>query len=76
MPEDVTKHTLDKGNALMPDWRKRIATFPVMDMKKVQSLRKLVALDQFGSVLAQTVIYLIGRPERKSEAESTVNVAI
>ena len=33
---------------------------------------KLVALDQFGNVLAQAVIYLIGKPERKAEAEATV----
>ena len=33
---------------------------------------KLVALDQFGNVLAQAVIYLIGKPERKAEAERTV----
>ncbi len=33
---------------------------------------KLVALDQFGNVLAQAVIFLIGRPERKQEAENTV----
>ncbi|NLS91058.1 MAG: S1 RNA-binding domain-containing protein [Planctomycetaceae bacterium] len=33
---------------------------------------KLVALDQFGNVLAQAVIYLIGKPERKEESQSTV----
>ena len=33
---------------------------------------KLVALDQFGNVLAQALIYLIGRPERKAEAVRTV----
>jgi uncharacterized protein len=33
---------------------------------------KLVALDQFGNVLAQSVIYLIGKPERKEEATNTV----
>ena len=33
---------------------------------------KLVALDQFGNVLAQAVIFLIGKAERKAEAERTV----
>ncbi len=33
---------------------------------------KLVALDQFGNVLAQALIYLIGKPERKEESENTV----
>ncbi len=33
---------------------------------------KLVALDQFGNVLAQALIYLIGKPERKAESVSTV----
>jgi uncharacterized protein len=33
---------------------------------------KLVALDQFGNVLAHAVIFLIGKPERKEEAKATV----
>lgn len=33
---------------------------------------KLVALDQFGNVLAHAVIFLIGKPERKEEAQATV----
>ncbi len=33
---------------------------------------KLVALDQFGNVLAQSLIYLIGNPERKAASERTV----
>ncbi len=33
---------------------------------------KLVALDQFGNVLAQAVIYLIGKPERREESQNTV----
>lgn len=32
---------------------------------------KLVALDQFGNVLAHAVIFLIGKPERKEEAKAT-----
>ena len=33
---------------------------------------KLAALDQFGNMLAQDVIYLIGKPERREEARSKV----
>ncbi|MFH1268513.1 MAG: Tex-like N-terminal domain-containing protein [Planctomycetota bacterium] len=33
---------------------------------------KLVALDQFGNLLAQDVIFLVGRPERREEAKRTV----
>ena len=33
---------------------------------------KLVALDQFGNLLAHGVIYLVGRPDRKEEAKRTV----
>ncbi len=33
---------------------------------------KLVALDQFGNVLAHEVIYLVGRPDRKEEAKRIV----
>ncbi len=33
---------------------------------------KLVALDQFGNLLAHAVIYLVGRPDRKEEAKRTV----
>ena len=33
---------------------------------------KLVALDQFGNLLAHAVIYLVGRPDRKEEAKQTV----
>jgi len=33
---------------------------------------KLVALDQFGNLLAHAVIYLVGRPDRKDEAKQTV----
>ncbi len=33
---------------------------------------KLAALDQFGNLLAQDVIYLVGRPERKAEAKRIV----
>ncbi|HUT11459.1 MAG TPA: Tex-like N-terminal domain-containing protein [Thermoguttaceae bacterium] len=33
---------------------------------------KLAALDQFGNMLAQDVIYLIGRPERRTQAEQKI----
>ena len=33
---------------------------------------KLAALDEFGNMLAQDVIYLIGKPERRQEAQSKV----